>query len=449
LGENDPDRLESWKEIATFVGRTERTAMRWADGGMPVRKVRGRVVASRAEITRWLSSHPDPESIAEVEATSLVPAQSYSGKKFALFGVSALIIILVLTALLISSSRHPVPQSVPSKITFRDSGFDVLDETGHLLWTHVFNKKLRTDVLPKAGDYQSLNELARIDDFFGDGHREVLVVLPFSLGQNPNDLYQPEADMFDASGKPLWSYIPRKTYRFGDHTLEGPWIISAIFVSDRNPTKAIWIASLHYIWGNTLVAQLDPRTGAESVRFVNTGSVHTLNEMKTSQGTFLLVGGFNNEYDSGSLAIIDESKPFAVSPQTAGTRHKCMSCPSGDPDYYFVFPRTEINLNEKVYENAVRQIDVPGDAIKVYNAQTLNPGSDRVIYSLRIRPTTELVSVRYDSGYDMLHRELSAQKKLDHSLENCPERLHPKPARMWTPAAGWVNLPVKPAKASD
>ena len=449
MAEIDPNRLESWKEIAVFVGRTERTAMRWAGEGMPVRKVRGRVYASRAEITKWLGSHPDQESAAEIEITPPVPAQTYTRQKSATFGAAAVILVLILTAFLVSSSRHPAQQSVPAKITFKDSGFDVLDDAGHLLWTHLFNKRLRSDVLPKAGDYQSLEEMARIDDFFGDGGREVLVVLPFSLGQNPDDLYQPEADFFDARGKPLWSYIPRKTYQFGDHALEGPWIISAIFVSDRNAKRDIWVASLHFIWGNTIVAQLNPLTGAETVRFVNTGSIHILNEMKTPAGAFLLAGGFNNEYDSGSLAVIDENKPAAVSPQTAGTRHKCMNCPSGDPDYYFVFPRTEINLTERVYENSVRQIDVPGDAIEVYNAQTIDPDSNRVVYSLRIQPSPEIVSLRYDSGYDMLHRELSAQKKLDHSLKIAPNELHPKPVRMWTPASGWVDLPVKPAKASD
>lgn len=56
-----PTLLESWKEIATFIGRDERTAMRWAkDSGMPVHRVptgkRGHVFAYPVEIRAWLNS---------------------------------------------------------------------------------------------------------------------------------------------------------------------------------------------------------------------------------------------------------------------------------------------------------------------------------------------------------------------------------------------------------
>ena len=51
-------RLESWKDIAEHVGRDMRTAMRWAEHGMPVHRVpggkRGRVFAYAQEIDNWL-----------------------------------------------------------------------------------------------------------------------------------------------------------------------------------------------------------------------------------------------------------------------------------------------------------------------------------------------------------------------------------------------------------
>lgn len=54
----DPsDRLDSWKEIAAFLGRTVRTVQRWEKtAGLPVRRGgpgRGTVVASRADISEW------------------------------------------------------------------------------------------------------------------------------------------------------------------------------------------------------------------------------------------------------------------------------------------------------------------------------------------------------------------------------------------------------------
>jgi len=54
-------RLDSWKEIASFFGRDERTVKRWERSrSLPVRRIpggeRGGVFAYTAELTRWLNT---------------------------------------------------------------------------------------------------------------------------------------------------------------------------------------------------------------------------------------------------------------------------------------------------------------------------------------------------------------------------------------------------------
>lgn len=56
----DSGRLDSWKEIAGYIGRDERTAQRWRRlYGMPVHHSpghgRGRVYAIRRELDVWLA----------------------------------------------------------------------------------------------------------------------------------------------------------------------------------------------------------------------------------------------------------------------------------------------------------------------------------------------------------------------------------------------------------
>src|SRR5271154_1471540 len=67
----DGDRLESWKEIAAFLKRTERTVMRYEELGMPVHRMRGakrsRVTASRTELTKWLAEESREETQAVQE----------------------------------------------------------------------------------------------------------------------------------------------------------------------------------------------------------------------------------------------------------------------------------------------------------------------------------------------------------------------------------------------
>jgi len=63
-------RLDSWKEIATYLRRGERTVKRWeTDRGLPIHRVpgggRGSVYAYTAELAEWLRSSPAPEKEPE------------------------------------------------------------------------------------------------------------------------------------------------------------------------------------------------------------------------------------------------------------------------------------------------------------------------------------------------------------------------------------------------
>lgn len=48
------DRLQGWKEIASFLGQPVATARHWAKTGMPVSREGRYTVASRSELSAWL-----------------------------------------------------------------------------------------------------------------------------------------------------------------------------------------------------------------------------------------------------------------------------------------------------------------------------------------------------------------------------------------------------------
>ena len=57
------DVLNSWKEVATYLGRGVRTVQRWEQElGLPVRRPRGKtrsaVIAFRSELDQWLQHAP-------------------------------------------------------------------------------------------------------------------------------------------------------------------------------------------------------------------------------------------------------------------------------------------------------------------------------------------------------------------------------------------------------
>ena len=59
-----PRRLDSWKEIADYIGRDVRTATRWEAQGMPLHRVPGgkgvSVFAFTDEVDAWMAGESEP-----------------------------------------------------------------------------------------------------------------------------------------------------------------------------------------------------------------------------------------------------------------------------------------------------------------------------------------------------------------------------------------------------
>lgn len=503
-----PRRLDSWKSIADYLGRNVRTATRWAaERGLPVRRVpggkRGAVFAFAAEIDAWLvrqdanttapdgtkSGSPLEDAGANGEkgaAPTLTRnggaviakgtgdnaeddivgrrvslekmqfargaddtqtvAKNWFGAMSWRLGIVVVVGLLAVVALAVTLRPSSSHASEVASIKLSADTLEAQDARGRTLWTYRYPQVIHEESFEQSpGGHRP----ERVADYFGDGGREVAVMTTLQSGPNTTELDRSQLDFFSSTGKLMWRYLPDESFQFGAHKLSAPWYFSDLFVSGNEKRTEIWAAAMHGEWGNSFVAQLDPATGRHGLRFVNTGTVYRLNEIKDAGKKFLLVGGFNNEWDGGNLAIIDEEKPFAASPQTPGTRHRCDSCPAGDPNYYFVFPRSEINRMTSSYDTPVFEIRLTGPGIELEKSERLNIGEEKTIYLLSSKPPFELLSLRYDSTYDMLHRAWSAQGRLTHTLEKCPERMHPQPVRLWTPGAGWADVPVKPAAANQ
>jgi len=66
------DILNSWKEVATYLGRGIRTVQRWErELGLPIRRPRGKsrspIIAFRPELDRWLQNAPTAERLTKEE----------------------------------------------------------------------------------------------------------------------------------------------------------------------------------------------------------------------------------------------------------------------------------------------------------------------------------------------------------------------------------------------
>jgi hypothetical protein len=459
-------RLDSWKDIATYLRRDVRTAIRWEkEKGLPVRRVPGgqrkAVFAYTSELDTWLTHEElEPQGLKPASngghngtaeavpfptAKALPPHSTRLSWPYYLAFVAAVAVIAI-AVIAFESRTHAGGPNPPVRVAFTLNALQAFDAGGQMLWSYPLPGTVDPE---QVIDGRRLPDEIRIADFTGDGDREVLALLPLRVGPNATWANHFEVDMFSSRGKLLWSYVPRGRLVFATHDLKDNWRVLDLFVSDHQGKKQIWIVVAHSVWGHSFIVSLDPETGKDSLRYVNSGAIFTLNELATARGNFLLAAGFNNEYDSGSLAVIDESKDFAASPQSEGTNHKCLNCPKGDPAYYFVFPRSEINELVQFYEDRVYKIEVTDDEMELRKKETEWGIGAQSLYLLKSDGVIRPVSVRFETSYDRLHDKLEREGKINHSLANCPERLRPRPVRMWTPEGGWTEVRLEPGLASN
>jgi len=161
-------RLDSWKEIAPFFGRDERTVRRWEkERALPVHRIpgasKGRVFAYEAELKEWLSNSETLSDAAQPETTqSKAPAQPVQRLLFgtaekwlaalAIFAVLAAAIFVYRTAQLSVAARASVAPvtSAPARSADHSSvsGAEELYLQGRYYW----NKRTPDD-LKRAVDF--------------------------------------------------------------------------------------------------------------------------------------------------------------------------------------------------------------------------------------------------------------------------------------------------------
>ncbi len=124
----DSDRLDSWKEIATYLKRDVRTVHRWeAEQGLPVRrhlhKKRGTVYAYKSELEAWWNAR---QPSGEESENTVQETARYPGKLV----VAALILISIVAVIgyLARGRISSTPQPNPGGVTLLVLPFDNPDK---------------------------------------------------------------------------------------------------------------------------------------------------------------------------------------------------------------------------------------------------------------------------------------------------------------------------------
>lgn len=313
------ERLDSWKEIAEYLGRDRTTVMRWERiAGLPVHRVTGEpgksVFAYRSEIDRWLLRQPPPPTDAEH------PRRRW---KAVLAGSAAALLLVVLASLAVSQASG---SKAVAAVSVEGHEIVATDAAGRQRW------RLR---LPDV-DGQAVPARLLVADVLGDGAPEVLAALHYIRGgrQDAGVIL-----LIDGRGEIVWRHSPEDRYRFGDVEYGPGWFPSDMAVYGAPGARRIAVAYHHHTWWPGLVVTYDA-AGRPVARFVNAGWVTSLNVSADSR--HLLAAGLNNGLGGAVLAVLDALRPEGVSPGDGGALPVCANCPSGNPVAYFLAPWTEL-----------------------------------------------------------------------------------------------------------
>jgi tetratricopeptide (TPR) repeat protein len=224
-------RLDSWKEIAVFFGRDERTVKRWEkERGLPVHRVpgggRGTVFAFSEELTNWLRSSAQKTTLPVEEPLSsdlpvdpLLPQPSIGNGRTARIGpvqrwAAPGFIVVVVVLGLIGFSRFIEIRSVQGRIL---SG---------LGWAHSSSSRKEAEELYLQGRYhwnkRTADDLTQaLDDFTKSAERDPSYALAYAGQADCYNLLREYTSMPAGQAFPLALAAAEKAVELDDSLAEG------------------------------------------------------------------------------------------------------------------------------------------------------------------------------------------------------------------------------------
>jgi len=174
----EEDLLQSWKEIAAYLGRSERTCRRWeTEFRLPVHRmdgsVRGSVFAYKTELDQWMD-----EILHEEEEPTSVTSGRRPAKYMAIILALSIILASVLAVVVFRIGR-PEPESPPSSgnptlaiLPFTnntgDESFDFWENALADLLVSDLSQSRYLTVLPQDRVFSILRDLDLLDAGDGD-----------------------------------------------------------------------------------------------------------------------------------------------------------------------------------------------------------------------------------------------------------------------------------------
>lgn len=423
-------RLDSWKEIAHYLGRDVRTVIRWEERGLPVHRIPGgkisRVFAFPDELDEWLRTGPANGYAAPLSQDPTAPAPPATANRaghvgglvVALAGVAALVLIAARTRI----GPDPVPRRLEvsgGQLLAYDAG------SSRPLWAK------RLDEGHMSTSWGRWHAIQDLDD---DGRDEILTAV--QVHQRNSTEHAGVLSRLAADGREDWSLRITDRLRFGKNEYGPPWPTDDFVVYRADgETRIAWLVH-QFTWWPGLLVSVNAKGERRGI-FVNSGWLRAV--QPSVDGRYLFVSGISNSRRAYILAVLDARRPTGRSPEPSGAETECVSCPAGEPLHYIVLPRTEVGQTQPFPANGPSIQTFEDGSVQVQTHESDAGPIATVVFTFT--PNATLQGMQFNDAYLERHRHLEAIGGLTHTDLDCPER-RGLVAQHWTPVSGWRQARV-------
>ena len=283
--EDKKQQLTTWKEIASHLDVSVRTAQNWERRhGLPVRRLRGQqkgsVLADPEDLRQWLQSAaptgdpPAPSPPPHSERKSHLGARALS------LGALSIVLPLALYWALEGWTQSPVSLEANASRT----ALAARSKDEGLLWTFTVPQGRIIRAAERSFVGYGLWDLDR------DGNNEAIVA---SIHRNGG---KGLVTCFDSTGRVLWTYEWVRAFEWEGRLFKADYSSLLLGVPETPSGSFVAIHSYHNPWFPSATVLLDPMTGKVEGEFNHPGRVHDFEycDLDGEGGNELLIGGINN-----------------------------------------------------------------------------------------------------------------------------------------------------------
>lgn len=422
-----PEKLASWKEIATFLGVTVKTAQRWEKlRGLPVRRVpggqKGGVFAVRSEVEDWLqsggateSAEDEPRPVWTLTRRRLLWAGACTG--IALAGVAARQLI-----------EPPVVGA-----TVRGNKILGLASSGETLWERSFEYPLEWP--SPISDWKHWVRLVR---WPGESQPSVVAAVRWDP---PGAFPQFRLICYSMSGRRRWEWAPEVGLRDREgKPFEPSWATQDLMVTRGPNGDSVWLAVANPLRWASAMFKIDS-SGSRSLRFAHAGSIQRLTTATQLGSGRIFAAGVNNAWGQPFLAEIGEADPPAAGPSDPAGKYIYKDGPQGAVRKYVLLPGSELNRASTVPYFHVGHLMAMADRLLV---ETIHIPTGRSAFHYEFDQHLRPIVMRPTGTGISLHQQLQTEGKLDHGVDLCAEFGGAQQFRAWDRASGWSVHEVAP-----